>query len=345
MTRACADAGARARRTGLRRLALWCTAIGLALMHSFAHANCSVTGTTAIPLGSKTSFDARVGDPSAGSGASGLSCTGILGLLASQYVYVSVSSKDAALTNAAGDAIDFEVATSVGGTSLEVGQISGNLATAGLLSFSGPANDVLLYVRLNAAGNVSSGVYTGTVTLRWHYATCSNVGALGICLVSWTVSPGVGQTCVLVCTLNTGSLPGAGLPVTVTVSLNIERDCRFETDDIDFGSAPFIDIMAPVSGQIEITCTKGETYTVGLSDGNYFDGGRRRMASGTNRLEYDVRRPGGIPWNASDQRAEQAAPAAGDVPEAFSYEAYLYPDQATPPVGDYFDSLIIDVRF
>lgn len=308
---------------------------------------CTISGASSITLGSRSSFDVRSADTHAGSGSSGASCPGILGLLSSQYVYLSVDAMSNGLLNAvSGDRIPFSVATMPGGTPLAVGSTSGNLAASGLLTLGGSGGDAQLFVGLGAAGNVAAGTYTGTVTLRWHYATCGNISALGICVGSWTVSAGISQNCLLgLCTLNTGTLPGAGAPVTLTISLQVTRDCRFSTNDIDFGSAPLVSGFAPVNGSIGVTCSKGSTYTVGLSNGLYFDGSRRRMASGSNRLQYDVFRPGDIRWNDTTSRAVQAAPAAGASAEQFSFTARIYGDQPTPPVGSYVDTLIIDVRF
>lgn len=308
---------------------------------------CSISGAPPITLGSRSSFDVRSADTHAGSGASGASCPGILGLLSSQYIYVSLDAMSNGLLNAvSGDRIPFSVATMPGGAPLAVGTTSGNLATAGLLTLGGSSSDVQLFVGLGAAGNVAAGTYTGTVTLRWHYATCGNISALGICVGNWTVSPGVAQGCLLgLCTLNTGTLPGAGVSVTLTISLQVTRDCRFVTSDIDFGSAPLVSGFAPVNASIGVTCSKGSTYTVGLSNGAYFDGSRRRMAAGTNRLQYDVFLPGNVRWNDTTSRALQAAPAAGDSAEQFPFTARIYGDQPTPPVGNYVDTLIVDVQF
>jgi spore coat protein U-like protein len=309
---------------------------------------CTTTSTALINLGSQSSFDLTVPNSAAGSGGSGLSCPGLLGLLSSQYIYLSVDSMSSGLVNpVTGDSIPFSVATLPAGVPLVAGATSGNLAGASLLSLGGTNDQILFYVSLGAAANVASGTYTGTITLRWHYATCSVINALGLCVGAWTTSPGVSQSCALglLCTLNTSSLPGPGEAVEVTIKVDVTRDCRFDADDIDFGSAPFAEGFSPVNGSLRVRCTKGTTYSVGLSDGNYFDNGRRRMASGANRLEYDVFHPGGLRWNNSTQRAVQSLPAQGNVPETFVYEARVYSDQTTPPVGIYQDVLIIDVEF
>jgi spore coat protein U-like protein len=308
---------------------------------------CTTTSTTVVDLGSYTSFEASVPQPNAGSGSSGLACNGLLHLLSSQYIFLTVDVVSSGLVNpVSGDSIPFEVATTPGGVPLAPGGTSENLAGAGLLSLGGVNGEAQVFVSLGAAGNVASGTYTGTITLRWHYATCGSISGIGICVGGWTVSPGITQNCILgLCTLAQSSLPGSGEVVQVTVTVEITRDCRFDADDVDFGGAPFPESFTPVSGALRVTCTKGTTYTVGLSNGNYFSNGRRRMASGANRLEYDVFHLNGLRWDDVSHRAVQSVPAQGNAPESFVYEARIYTDQTAPPLGLYQDSLIIDVAF
>jgi spore coat protein U-like protein len=324
-------------------LALLCLSI---ISLQTAHA-CTSSSSATITLGNKTSFDVRTAATNAGSGASGLACPGIIGILSNQYIYVSVTAKSSALINSVtGDGIAFDVATTPGGTALTVGATSTNLALGNLLSIGGVNSDVSMFVSLAAASNVAAGTYTGTVSLRWYYATCGSISAVGICIGNWTRSPGINQNCSLgLCTLVQGSLPGTGVAVTVTINLTVTHDCRFDADNINFGSAPFVASFNTVSGNLRITCTKGDTYTVGLSNGNNFSGGRRRMAFGVNYLQYDVLRPGNTIWNSTTQRVAQSTAAAGNAAETFAYSASIYTDQTTPVAGVYNDVLVIDVAF
>ncbi|MBL8271952.1 MAG: hypothetical protein JNL55_36470, partial [Steroidobacter sp.] len=106
-------------------------------------AACTTISTTLIDLGSKTSFEAATAQAGAGSGSSGLTCSGILGLLSSQYIFLSVDSKSAGLVNpVSGDSIPFDVITTPGGVPLAAGSISGNLAAASLLSLGGSNGQV-----------------------------------------------------------------------------------------------------------------------------------------------------------------------------------------------------------
>lgn len=310
-----------------------------------AMAACTVS-TASINLGGRTSFDAQTADSQAGSGSSGLSCTG-LGLLSSQYIYTTISSITPLTHAPSGDTINFSVSSTAGGAALPIGTVSGNLAQLQLLSL-GSGGNVNMFVQLAAAGNVSAGTYTGTINLRWHYATCGSLDAIGVCVGDWDRTAGINQNCVILlvrlCTLDTGTLPGAGSPTTITVTLTITPDCRFDANEVNFGSAPFVSSFNPVSGELRIRCTKGSTFTVGLGDGLAHNG-RRRMSNGAHRLEYDLFRPGNTVWNATTQRVQQLTPAGGLTAQLFPFEARIYPDQTTPIPGTYTDTVIIDVQF
>ncbi len=69
--------------------------------------------------------------------------------------------------------------------------------------------------------------------------------------------------------------------------MTVSNDCVITAPNISFGSAPVISAFATVTGQtINLACTKGSAYTVGLSDGQHpvSAGGRRQMISGSNYL-------------------------------------------------------------
>jgi spore coat protein U-like protein len=306
---------------------------------------CTITTPSFIDIGSKTSFEAAIPQVNAGSGGSGLACSGLLGLLDVSHIYLTIDTLGGVMVKEGGtDTIPFQLTLTPGGAPLAEGTY-GNLAGPNLLSIGGAGGQIHFYINVGSAANVSAGTYTATIILRWHYAVCQGIGALGLCVGGYWVSPGVTYSCLLVCSVTSGTLPGPGTPVEVKVQLEITPDCRFDVDDIDFGAAPFAESFEPVNGALRVRCTKGTTYTVGLSEGNYSAGGRRRMASGANRLEYDVYHAGGQRWDDGANRAEQLVPAQGNVSEVFPYEARIYSDQTTPPIGFYQDSLIIDVEF
>ena len=56
--------------------------------------------------------------------------------------------------------------------------------------------------------------------------------------------------------------------VELTVNLTVANDCLITAPNIAFGSAPVVSAFVPVTSQtINLACTKGSAYTVGLDDG------------------------------------------------------------------------------
>ena len=101
-----------------------------------------------------------------------------------------------------------------------------------------------------------------------------------------------------------------------------------------------------MSQSISLVCSKGMGYTVGMSTGTNPANGRRRMASGTNRLEYDIFKVDNTVWGTvGSARASGPALADGVSQQTIGYTARVYTDQATPPVGVFTDSVVVDVSF
>ena len=126
-----------------------------------------------------------------------------------------------------------------------------------------------LYLGTTIGSNVAAGVYTETLSIFWNWNYCSGIGIGSVC---------VGRD------INSGT-------TTLTVNLTVSNDCTITAPNIAFGSAPVVSAFTPVTGQtINLACTKGSAYTVGLSDGQnpLSIGGRRRMISGSNYLAYDI---------------------------------------------------------
>ena len=117
-----------------------------------------------------------------------------------------------------------------------------------------------------------------------------------------------------------------------------------------------ISAFTPVTGQtINLACTKGSAYTVGLSDGQNpaSVGGRRRMISGSNYLAYDIFKSAGTTrWGSVGAARRDSSTAEvnpgnglGIGSQVFNYNARVYTDQATPPAATYTDNVTLDVQF
>ena len=132
----------------------------------------------------------------------------------------------------------------------------------------------------------------------------------------------------------------------LTIQLTVTNDCTITAPPVTFGSAPLVGGFAAVSQNIGLLCTKNLVYTVGLSDGNYAAGGRRNMAAGSNRLNYDLYKSDSTIWGrVGTARASGPAAADGTTVQTIPYTARVYQDQTTPAVGTYSDSVVVDLSF
>lgn len=201
------------------------------------------------------------------------------------------------------------------------------LALGNSLNFTIP-----LYFRTVPGQVIAAGTYTTTLTLTVSYSVCTSAGVAGICLG----------------TVQTSS--GTALPLTVT--LVVTNDCTTITaPNLNFGSAPLAGNFSAVQQTISVVCSKGSTYSVGLSNGNNFSGTARQMANGASRLAYDIYKDAATTsrWGPSGSDRWSSTTSTSLNPDTvtrnFTYTARILTTQATPAAGNYTDNVVVDVAF
>lgn len=313
--------------------------VGLCAVSVQAWSACSVGATAPASFGTINSTLVRTTVQPASTTNAGLSCTGsLLSLLTSNdHFYATITSTSAGMVGPTGDVIPYTIYANnttnfpiSRGTRFDFAP-NGIIDALGLLNGTSPKS-VPLYLRTVVGANVAAGVYTETLSIFWDWNYCSGIGIGSICL---------------------GRDIGNGTQ-TLTVTLTVSNDCQITTPNISFASAPVVAGFATVNQSINIACTKGSNYTVGLDDGQNVSGGRRRMKSTANNyLAYDIFKSAGtVRWGSvgAARRASSDAnvnPGAGTGTgsQVFNYNAKVYTDQATPPAATYTDSVILDVQF
>lgn len=293
-------------------------------------------------FGNVSSFAVAAGaqQTSAAPGA-GVRCTGsLLGIIVlNDRVDATLNSANGGdLVSANGDRIGYDTfADAARQEQLQLGVTYNyyNSYVLGLLGLlGGTAADMPMYVRTRpeTAGNVAAGIYTDTLTVNWSWSVCSGIGLLGICL---------------------GRDTGSGTSV-ISLTLEVVPDCAINAPDLDFGSAPLISGFSPVTRTINIRCTKGESYDVGLSDGSHAKGGQRRMQAVSGHLAYELYKgvSGAQRWGSqgAQRRAANEAEvnpgsADGQNDQGFVLRGVIDPNQPTPPAGTYTDMVVVDVEF
>ncbi|OPA83705.1 hypothetical protein BFW87_30515 [Pseudomonas fluorescens] len=304
---------------------------------------CSVVTTSPASFGSISSMTVRTAAQASSTTNSGLRCTSTLIslLVSSDHFYATVTGlAQGGMVGPTGDVISYTLygnnTTSypiTRGTQFDFGSATGIAQSFGLVSGPG-AKTLPLYLSSITGSNVAAGLYTETLSIAWNWNYCSGIGIGGICA---------------------GRDIGSGTS-SLTVSMTVTNDCQITAPNISFGSAPVVSGFTPVTGQtINISCTKGSAYSVGLSDGQnpLSVGGRRRMISGTNYLAYDIFKSAGTTrWGSVGAARRDSSTAEvnpgnglGTGSQVFNYNAKVYTDQTTPPGGTYLDNVVLDVGF
>ena len=311
----------------------------LSLLPVFASADCSAPGST-VPLGTTNSLS-LINTTAQAAGSGGIQCTGSLTLLANNFMRVTLNSTP--LLSRDGQQIPLQVFTNAGYTNaLQPGQpVTLNGAT--LLSLGGSGATVPLYFRTATGANVPAGTYTATLSLTWQYAVCTGLSALGIC-TTWSRSPGVPVPVCLVVVCNPPTSWGTGSTVTVTVNLIVSKACVINNSELvmDFGTQALVSQFAPVTRNIGVTCTSTEGYTVGFDNGQNFQAPWRRMAGGSNRLNYNLYFPGtSTVWTTS-----QTQPMIGTgLQQSVPFLGIIDPTQANVPAGTYTDNVTVIIMY
>lgn len=300
---------------------------------------CNMVNPLPASFGTVNSTLVRGTVQSASTTNAGLQCTGsLLSLLSSgDHFYATITSSTSGLVGPTGDVIPYTLYAN-NSTSFPITRgVAFDFARNGILDLLGLLNGttpktVPLYVKTNLGANVAAGLYQETLTIAWAWDYCSGISVGTICL---------------------GRDKGNGSR-TLNVSLTVSNDCQITTPNIVFNSAPVVSAFTTVNQSINISCTKGSNYTVGLDDGVNLAGGRRRMKSPANNyLAYDIFKSAGSERWGSLNTARRASTDANVNPGAgtgtgsqiFNYNARVYSDQPTPPAATYSDSVILDVQF
>lgn len=306
-----------------------------------AQADCTVAPATPATFGAVSSVLVNTTVQATSTINGGLRCSGsLLSLLSSSdHFYLQVTSAQTGLqATAGGDVIRYTLygdnTTSyplTRGVEFDFARTN-ILDLLGLLGSSTP-KAVPLYMRTVIGSNVPAGIYTETLTVNWRWDYCTGIGLLGIC---------IGR--------NSGNQS-----TSMTVTLTVTNDCQITAPNLSFGSAPLVLGFPTVSQTVSLACTKGSTYTVGLSDGGQAvsSGGRRRMLGNGQYLAYDIFKGSStVRWGSSGSARRSSSDAevnpgagTGIGSQVFNYNARVYTDQATPATGAYVDNVILDVAF
>lgn len=308
---------------------LW-AALLLAACSMHAAAVC-VNTETGGALGTYPSQRVQSGTPITTTADFKLGCgTAVVSLLGTPTLKAKITTPTTGLTlkNTGNTAITIPYTlTQLGGGSYTQGLLLIDLnGTNAVALLSNNSATLSMRITTQVGANVPAGTYTDSITVNWNYANiCEGVA--------------VGSACV-------GNNRSGDVDRTLIVQLVVINDCTITAPDIHFGSAPLPGAFPTVSQSISLNCTKGMSYTVGLDPGSYLNGTRRQMASGANRLQYNIFKADASVWGSvGPARVTGLPPSDGMTLQTIPYTATIYPDQPNQPAGTYSDSVKVDVQF
>ena len=198
-----------------------------------------------------------------------------------------------------------------------------------------------IYVRLTPQpGFYKAGTYFSNITIYWTWDVCRRSGFLG-CLRS----------------------KGTNQAFNLVMHFIIKNDCFINSNvgnAINFGKGPFIeDLDHSQSKKIVVGCSDDNIdYSIGVSMGNFEQGGVRRMRNKSNinaMINYNIyygNAAGGRVWKGyrepkeSPNRVQKSeGRVSADGRREFDFSAVIEPGQAAKPEGIYEDDVIIDFAF
>lgn len=133
----------------------------------------------------------------------------------------------------------------------------------------------------------------------------------------------------------------ANMPVTITVT----NTCTVAAGTLAFGTQTLA-AAADASANITVTCSNRGAYTLAFGDGNFVNGGQRRMehtdAGITQHINYDLFSDAGRTTALTTLGGTSTGGGTGDVRTIFGR---VPSGQANKETGNYADSVVVTLTF
>lgn len=146
-----------------------------------------------------------------------------------------------------------------------------------------------------------------------------------------------------------GAAHAATASSTMGVSATVQNACIVSSSDMAFGNYnPTSASPTDSTTTIDVTCTTGTSFTVGLNAGTTLGAtvSTRQMANGTNRLDYALYSDSGrsTNWGNTPGTDTPAASTATTSPSSFTVYGRV-PAQQNVPAGAYTDTVTVTVNY
>ena len=138
----------------------------------------------------------------------------------------------------------------------------------------------------------------------------------------------------------------------LTVNATVAENCTVNSPTLNFGSSVnVLGANTDATATINVTCTVGTAFFVGLGNGNDFSGGNRRMEHGTppgDVLTYELDRNSNRDerfGDTDDTTDRMGETGQGSIADAITVYGRIPSGQTTATVGAYSDTVAITVRW
>ncbi len=151
--------------------------------------------------------------------------------------------------------------------------------------------------------------------------------------------------------LSVGSLAlGATSTSTIGVSATVEDSCNLTTSALGFGSfAAIDDTNVDATTTIDVTCSNGTSYDVGLDAGTTTEAtvtSRQMQHSTSGTLNYSLYSDSGRTTNWGDTVGTDTVSGSGDgTAQTLTVYGRIPSGQQTAPTGSYSDTITVTVTY
>ncbi len=152
-----------------------------------------------------------------------------------------------------------------------------------------------------------------------------------------------------VAAMSAASAHAATATNTFQARITIQNDCEVTSPtDLDFGTSGLLNANIDQTSTFVVKCTSGTSYDIGLNAGSTAGGTTttRKMSDGAgNTVDYQMYSDSGRTSNWGDTVGTDTVSATGTGSDQ-TYTVYgRVAPQATPPAGNYTDTVTITVTY
>lgn len=129
------------------------------------------------------------------------------------------------------------------------------------------------------------------------------------------------------------------------VNASFENTCRVVlATDLDFGNANTLTGNRDQTSTIQLQCATGTAWRVALDNGVNNNGNNRRMASGANRIAYELYRNSNRTQRWGNNNGSDVNGTGNDTVQALTVYGRV-PAQANPARGSYADTVTVTLTY